>query len=154
LAGLCRENIAMGGRRVATADESPIPTPAAGTSENIVIHLDLPLNPYDIAALCERLDNRLRHTDVNSVACDASAMTDPDVTTVEALARLQLTAQRNGCSLSLQQAPRQLLDLLRLTGLADVVTAGSRSAFEPGRQIEQGEQAGVHEVVEPGDSSG
>jgi ABC-type transporter Mla MlaB component len=139
---------------VTAADEAPTPTTAAGPSKTIVVRLDPPLDMYCISALCEHLEIRIRHTNADSVTCDTSAVTDPDVATVEALARLQLTAHRNGCSLSLQQVPRQLLDLLRFSGLSDVVTAGNRSAFEPGGQIEQGEQAGVHEVVEPGDSPG
>ena len=53
--------------------------------------------------------------DVGEVAIDAVA--------VEALARLQLGARRNGCSVRLVSAPRALSDLVSFMGLQDVIAA-------------------------------
>ena len=53
--------------------------------------------------------------DVTEVAVDAVA--------VEALARLQLGARRNGCTVRLLSAPRELIDLASFMGLRDVVAA-------------------------------
>jgi ABC-type transporter Mla MlaB component len=44
-----------------------------------------------------------------------------DAVTLEALARLQLVASRRSLRLRLQNAPRELLDLVELAGLADVL---------------------------------
>jgi hypothetical protein len=92
------------------------------------------------------------HSMHGEVICEAAALTRPDLSTIDALARLQLAARRNGCAFQLRNPPDQLLDLLWLAGLTNVV--GQRSAFEPQRQREQTEQAGVQEVVEPGDGPG
>jgi ABC-type transporter Mla MlaB component len=83
------------------------------------------------------------------VICEAAGLTNPDLTTIDALARLQLAARRNGCSFELRNPPDQLLELLRLAGLTRVV--GWRSVFKPRRQPEQKKQAGVQEEVESDD---
>jgi ABC-type transporter Mla MlaB component len=129
---------------VARPVESPLAT--------VVIDLEGPITAADIPVLCARLTDLLTETDVHAVNCDASGLSHADVTSIDALARLQLTARRNGCALTLRHASGQLLDLLRLAGLSDVVPIGAPSALEPGRQPEQAEQAGVDEVVEPGDA--
>ena len=83
------------------------------------------------------------------VICEAAGLTNPDLTTIDALARLRLAARRRGCSFQLRNPSEQLLDLLQLVGLTYVLE--QRSAFKPPRQPEQCEQAGVQEVVEPRD---
>jgi anti-anti-sigma regulatory factor len=52
---------------------------------------------------------------------DVSALTNADERTLEALTRLQLTAQRMGTTLRLCNASAQLVDLLALFGLSDVL---------------------------------
>jgi hypothetical protein len=66
-----------------------------------------------------------------------------NLTLVDALARLQLSAQRMGCTVRVQHAWRDLAELLDLAGLASVLEAGG--------QAEGREQLGVEEVVQPGD---
>jgi hypothetical protein len=66
-----------------------------------------------------------------------------DLAVVDELARLQLDAGRRGCSIWLRHACPDLVELLRLVGLADVLQVGG--------QAEGGEQAGVEEVVVPDD---
>ena len=75
--------------------------------------------------------------DVNSTA--------PVLRSVDALARLQLAARREGCSIELRNASAALRDLIALVGLVDVLP------LEAGREPEVGEELGVQEVVEPRD---
>jgi len=46
----------------------------------------------------------------------------PDAVTVEALARLQLAAQRYGCKVLLRDASAELLDLVAFMGLTEVLS--------------------------------
>ena len=55
------------------------------------------------------------------IDCDVSALTNADAHALEALTRLQLTAQRMGTSIRLRNASAQLVDLLALFGLSDVL---------------------------------
>ena len=66
----------------------------------------------------------------------------PDAVTVDALARLQLAARRNGSEIRLQNASAELLELVDFMGLRDV--------FQ--RQPEEREHPlGVEEEREAGD---
>jgi hypothetical protein len=66
-----------------------------------------------------------------------------DLAAVDALARLQLAAHRQGCTVWLRHACPDLIQLLELVGLAGVLQVG--------RQAEGLEQGGVEEVVVPDD---
>jgi hypothetical protein len=74
-----------------------------------------------------------------------------DLALVDALARLQLAAQRRGCSIRLRDPCVELKELLDLAGLAELLGGGL--PLEPRREAEGGEQLGVEEVVQPGDLS-
>ena len=105
-----------------------------------------PLNPADAAALCERARSELERSGAEVLVCDVAALTHPNAGTIEALARLQLTARRLGCRVRLRDPSRELSELLDLFGLADVLRV------EPGRQPEEREEPlGVEERVEMGD---
>jgi hypothetical protein len=76
------------------------------------------------------------------LVCGAGQATEPDLGTVDALARLALTAHRHDRSVRLTGAPRALVDLLDLCGLAELLArlegaAGTATAagdsVEPGR---------------------
>jgi ABC-type transporter Mla MlaB component len=127
---------------------------ASAQSPWITVALSLtdPIAPADIPLLCSYFIARLSATGARAVTCDAGGLDNPDATTIDALARLHLTARRHGCALRLQHAPGQLLDLLALAGLSDVIEVGAPSTIQPGRKIEQGEQAWLHEVVQSGDT--
>ena len=56
-----------------------------------------------------------------TLLCDVRDLTDADLTTVDALARLRLEADRAGAHLHLVGVPAGLRDLLRLTGLAELL---------------------------------
>jgi hypothetical protein len=82
-----------------------------------------------------------------TLLCDAGIL-PPHVATVDALARLQLHAQRHGYELVLHAPSDQLLELLALCGLRDVL------CVEPGGQPEQREQRrGVEEEREADDAA-
>lgn len=50
----------------------------------------------------------------------------PDISVVEALARLQLAARRFGCSIRLHEPSVELRELLDLAGLADIIVCRPR----------------------------
>jgi ABC-type transporter Mla MlaB component len=105
----------------------------------------------DDGMLRERLRALLEASHGELVVCDVGALVDPDVGTVDALARLQLTAGRLGRHLRLRGASPELLDLLALVGLRDVVRC-AESGVEPGRQSEDREEPpGVEEERDPAD---
>ena len=62
-----------------------------------------------------------------------------DLWVVDELARLQLEARRQGCSIWLRHACPDLVELLQLVGLGDFLQVGG--------QAERLEQPGVEEVV-------
>ena len=66
-----------------------------------------------------------------------------DLSVVDDLARLQLEARRQGCSIWLRQACPDLVALRQLVGLGAVLQVGG-----PAERLEQ---AGVEEVVMPDD---
>jgi ABC-type transporter Mla MlaB component len=121
----------------------------------IVLVVDAPLVRAGIAALCERVRVMLESCDADQVVCDVSALVDPDAATIDALARLQLTARRLGRQVRLRHACGELQDLLSLMGLGDVVSLCPESGLEPGGQPEQREQGlGVQEEADPADPAG
>jgi hypothetical protein len=100
--------------------------------------------------------------------CDVGDVAEPDADTIDALARLQLLAARVGVRFRFSRACEELLDLLELTGLADVLpceqlpcdpprsaaSGSSSSGVEPLGQAEQREHAlRVEEERDPGDPS-
>ena len=64
----------------------------------------------------------------STIVCDVGALA-PDAAAVDALARLQLTAQRLGYEICLRDASVDLRDLLDFIGLRDVlrVEAGGQA---------------------------
>jgi hypothetical protein len=75
----------------------------------------------------------------------------PDLSVVDAAARLHVAARRLGWSISVRDPGEELCRLLDLVGLADVVGAPCRSPLEARREAEGSEQLGVEEVVPPRD---
>jgi anti-anti-sigma regulatory factor len=84
-----------------------------------VLVVDGPIAAGDVALLCRRL-SALAAAGADDVVCDVRALA-PDALSIDALARLQLTARRLGCRFRLRHASRELAQLLSFFGLADVV---------------------------------
>lgn len=78
-------------------------------------------------------------------------VTEPDVGTVDALARLQLAARRLGRSIRLRQASDELQELLSLAGLSDVLPCRAELLVEAEGQAEEREEA--RRVEEEGDAA-
>ena len=109
---------------MAAPDEAPAPagTPRAPTRTSTADFVVAGrITPDDIPALCERARALMDGDGVRTVVCDVRGLTHADGLTVEALARLQLAAQRRGCRIVLRNASIDLLGLLSLTGLTRVV---------------------------------
>jgi hypothetical protein len=87
------------------------------------------LSRADIPVLCADLAELLLRGPAGEVViCDVAAVTEPDLVTVEALARLRVTAGRHGRRLVVGGAGPQLLQLVRLFGLSNVlVPAGGQA---------------------------
>ena len=79
-----------------------------------------PIERADLPGLCERICRLLTTAAGETVWCDVADV-PPDAVTVDALARLQLAAQRAGCSIRLRNASPELRELVAFMGLDDVV---------------------------------
>ncbi len=102
--------------------------------------------------VCERVRDLLRRD--GRIVCDVGAVVDPDLATVDALARLQLTVKRLGGSIELRGATRHLEELLALTGLEEVLPLCPELGVEAVGQAEEGEETlGVEEEADAGDLS-
>jgi anti-anti-sigma regulatory factor len=115
--------------------------------------IDPAIGRADIPALCARLTDFLRSYDRSGavVVCDVAGIAEPSAVTVEALARLRLTARRLGADILVRGAPARLRQLLALTGLGEAIPLDGGSDLEPHRQAEQREQP--LDVEEVGDCS-
>jgi hypothetical protein len=99
----------------------------------------------DVPTLCADLAARLDGRGGGVVICDVAAVSRPGVVTVEALARLRLTARRHGWTLVVHGAGADLRELVGLLGLADAL-------LQAGGEAEQREQTvGVEEGVHRAD---
>jgi ABC-type transporter Mla MlaB component len=121
----------------------------------LVLALRGPIARADLPRLCAELRERLGAQVESLTGCERAgrpilcdvACVEADAVTVEALARLRLTARRLGCRLRLRGVSRELLELLALTGLDEVLLP-----LEAGRQAEEREERlGVEEERELGD---
>jgi ABC-type transporter Mla MlaB component len=139
------------------------PAAEAGTTASVpavVLSVDGRVTADRASDLCARLRALLVGTRPEVVVLEVGGVVDPDLATVEAVARLQLTARRAGTSVELHYACERLRELLGLMGLRDVVpcgdaptpspppaptrsparpAGGGSSAVDRGRQPEEGE---------------
>jgi ABC-type transporter Mla MlaB component len=79
-----------------------------------------PIERADLPGLCDRVCGLFSGQRGCVAYCDVSGVA-PDAVTVDALARLQLGASRNGCRVRLRNASPELLEVVALMGLADVL---------------------------------
>jgi hypothetical protein len=147
-------------RSCLAAPEHPAPSRA---EPHVVVPIGPDFKPSDVPACCEDIRVAAAGEDVD-VVCDASSLVDPDLGTIDGLARLALAIRRLGYDIRLDPAPCELAGLLVLVGLADVVPcaeqvqpAGSAqpagSVVEARRQPEHREELrGVEEEDDPADA--
>jgi ABC-type transporter Mla MlaB component len=93
--------------------------PAPNTLELVIWG---PLERADLPGLFARVCARLRGSGAQLVVCDVGGVA-ADAVAVDALARLQLAAQRNGCQVRMLGASAELRELVALIGLGDVLSA-------------------------------
>lgn len=79
-----------------------------------------PLAQRDLPRLCDRVCGLLQHSRPRVAFCDVSGI-EPDAVTVDALARLQLSARRHDCQVRLRNASDELRSLVGFMGLRDVL---------------------------------
>lgn len=117
-----------------------------------ILALRGPIALADVPALCERVRVLMEGSAAPFVDCDVEALADPDAMTVEALARLQLTARRLGRRVRLINACGELEELLVLMGLDDILPCAAASGLESRGQAKEREQVlRVEEEADPGD---
>jgi ABC-type transporter Mla MlaB component len=81
-----------------------------------------PLQRRDLPGLYARICAQLAATHGGTLVCDVAEVA-VDAVAVEALARLQLGARRNGCRVVIADAPAELDELIQLFGLEEVLRA-------------------------------
>jgi ABC-type transporter Mla MlaB component len=119
----------------------PTPAPLDGDC----LRLSGRIGQGDAGGLCDRVREAVIPQAGGPVRCDCGGIADPDVATVDALARMALAARRRGSRLELREARKDLRELLVLAGLEEL-------AVEVVGQPEQGEVAlSVEEEGDPGD---
>lgn len=99
----------------------PPPPPAEREPSTGLLVITGPVCEDDIQALCDRLQTVISTSDARVIVCDVSDLA-ANCRAIEALARLQLTAQRGNRRIRLQRASRGLEQLLDFAGLTDVIT--------------------------------
>ena len=92
----------------------------ASAPQTIAFTVHGPITHADLPGLCERVCTLLERSGAEIALCDLSAA-DFDAVTIDALARLQLGARRQGCRVRLRHASSELLELLAFMGLCDVL---------------------------------
>ena len=106
----------------------------------------------DIPGLCERARACLGATNGSRLACDVGGISKPDAVTIDALARIQLTARRLGRQATLRRASVELRDLIRFMGLRDVLILSGSSRLQVRREAEHRKQTGsVEKERDPAD---
>ena len=100
--------------------------------DRVVLLVTGPIARRAVPKLCERFHQLLGSSGAEMIVCDVGAMDPPDADTVEALARLQLTAMRMGRRVRYVDASGELRDLLAFSGL-DGVMPCDEIPVEPGR---------------------
>jgi len=81
-----------------------------------------PIERADLPGLLARVCGRLQGSGAQLVVCDVGAVA-ADAVAVDALARLKLAAQRNGCQVRMLGASEELSELVAFMGLEDVLRA-------------------------------
>jgi ABC-type transporter Mla MlaB component len=119
--------------------------------KTVVLVVGGPIPRAAVPGLCERLRRMLCTRGADLVTCDVGALANPDLSAIDALARLQLTARRLGRSIRLRHVRADLHGLLALTGLCDELPLSGGLRLEPYGQTEEREQVLVDEEVDPAD---
>jgi ABC-type transporter Mla MlaB component len=94
---------------------------ASAAPQPIAFAIAGPITRGDLPGLCDRVCGLLERSTADVALCDVSGVGNPDAVTIDALARLQLAAQRRGCQVRLRHASDELIALVAFMGLRDVL---------------------------------
>jgi ABC-type transporter Mla MlaB component len=94
-----------------------MPTPG---SHEVAFAIRGPIARADLPGLCERVCALLTKSRAEIVCCHVTGVT-ADAVTVDALARFQLAARRQGCRVRLREASPELRELVAFMGLSHVL---------------------------------
>jgi ABC-type transporter Mla MlaB component len=92
---------------------------SASAPDPLAFKIGGPITLADLPGLCARVSIMLKANHADLIFCDVCSV-EPDAVTVDALARLQLAAQRYRCRVRLRNASPELLELVAFMGLSDV----------------------------------
>jgi ABC-type transporter Mla MlaB component len=92
----------------------------ASAPQTVAFRIWGPITHADLPALCERVCTLLSQPGVDLALCDVTGV-DADAVTVDALARLQLAATRQGCRIRLRNASDELRALVGFMGLREIL---------------------------------
>lgn len=117
------------------AQERPPPgLPSAGGSagrvDATVLAIGGRIGAPEIADLCARVQKAFARSHVTTVIVDVGGVIDPDIATLDALARLHLTATRMGRRLKVRHTCRQIEELAAFGGLDGVLLLCSEEVDE------------------------
>ncbi len=86
----------------------------------VLLEIRAPLRREDLPGLFLRTCTMLREHQPDRILCDVTGI-EPDAVSMDALARLQLAARRNGCHVDFRNASPRLRALIDFSGLAEVL---------------------------------
>jgi ABC-type transporter Mla MlaB component len=89
--------------------------------DTLVLLVTGPVARETLPRLCERVRTLLGSSEAELIVCDVRSIARPDAETMDAVARLQLTALRMGRRVRLLDAAGELKDLLDFSGLSGIV---------------------------------
>jgi ABC-type transporter Mla MlaB component len=93
---------------------------AASPPPTVAFAIHGPIAHEDVAGLCARVCGLLTSSGAGVALCDVRGV-GAQAGAVDALARLQLAARRQGCQVRLRHASAELRALVAFMGLADVL---------------------------------
>ena len=94
----------------------------ASASPTAALAIRSPIRRSDLPGLCTRVCALLEGAGGGVVDCHVGGIT-ADAVTIDALARLQLAARRQGCRIRLRDPSAELTALVAFLGLGDVLTS-------------------------------
>jgi ABC-type transporter Mla MlaB component len=92
----------------------------ASAPRTIAFAIHGPIARGDLGGLCDRVCALFTASLPDVAFCEVDTV-EPDAVTVDALARLQVAARRQGCQVRLRGASERLLELVAFMGLSDVL---------------------------------
>jgi len=120
----------------------------------IVVEIRSQPGGSDLALWCARIESLLTAGGADVVTCDVTNLDGSAGAVIHTLVRLQLTARRCGGAIDLLRPQPALLELLRFTGLTEVLPVSDARRGQTVRRVEKREQRRIDERVDADDAAG